>query len=84
MTETTAMLQDVTAGHRRRNAHARCMDAQSIVAAGDHANPGAEHAWIGGRLIAAPRASEAPGYAQAIGHGLAVRVDEYGLKQSYG
>jgi len=84
MTETTAMLQDVTAGHGRRSAHARCMDAQSIVAAGDHANPGAEHAWIGGRLIAAPRASEAPGYAQAIGHGLAVRVDEYGLKQGDG
>ncbi len=60
------------------------MDAQSIVAAGDHANPGAEHAWIWGRLIVAPRASEAPGYAQAIGYGLAVRVDEYGLKQSYG
>ena len=37
-----------------------------------------------GRLIAAPRASEAPGYAQAIGHGLAVRVDEYGLKQGDG
>jgi len=84
MTETTTMLQDVTAGHRCRSAHARCMDAQSIVAAEDHANPGAEHAWIWGRLIAAPRASEAPGYAQAIGHGLAVRVDEYGLKQSYG
>lgn len=83
MTETTAMLQDVTAGHGRRSAHARCMDAQSIAAAEDHANPGAEHAWIGG-LIAAPRASEAPGYAQAIGYGLAVRVDEYGLKHGYG
>ena len=38
MTETTAMLQDVTAGPGRRSAYARCMDAQSIVAAGDHAN----------------------------------------------
>ena len=38
MTETTVMLQDVTAGRRCRSAHARCMDAQSIVAAGDHAN----------------------------------------------
>jgi hypothetical protein len=84
MTETAAMLQDVTAGHRCRSAHARCMDAQSIVAAGDHANPGAEHAWIWGRLIAAPRALEAPGYAQAIGHGLAVRVEAYGLKQGDG
>ena len=37
-----------------------------------------------GRLIAAPRASQAPGYAQATGHGLAVRVDEYGLKQGDG
>lgn len=34
--------------------------------------------------LSPPRASEAPGYAQAIGHGLAVRVDEYGLKQGYG
>jgi hypothetical protein len=59
------------------------MDAQSIVAAEDHANPGAEHAWMGAQR-AAPRGSEAPGYAQAIGYGLAVRVDEYGLKQSYG
>ena len=49
MTETTTMLQDVTAGHRCRSAHARCMDAQSIVAAEDHANPGAEHAWWGHR-----------------------------------
>ena len=60
------------------------MDAQSIVAAGDHANRALSIAWISGRLIAAPRASKAPGYAQAIGHGLAVRVDEYGLKQGYG
>ena len=83
MTETTAMLQDVTAGHGCRSAHARRMDAQSIVAAGDHANRALSMLGFGGGL-SPPRASEAPGYAQAIGHGLAVRVDEYGLKQGDG
>ena len=39
-------------------------------------------AW--GRLIAVPRASEAPGCGQAIGHGLAVRVDEYRDEQGDG
>ena len=34
--------------------------------------------------LSPPGASQAPGYAQAIGHGLAVRVDEYGLEQGDG
>ena len=42
------MSQDVTAGHRCRSAHARCMDAQSIVAAGDHANRALSMGGFGG------------------------------------
>ena len=47
-----AMLQDVTAAHGHRSAYPRCMDAQSIVAAGDHANRALSMRGSGGGLSA--------------------------------